>query len=155
MQIIILKVGVNEKMIRPFVEKDLESVAQIWLSSNITAHWFIPSSYWQSHYEEVKQLLPQATLWVFEDKAEIQGFIGLTEQMIAGLFVAADFRCRGVGKRLLDHVKNFYDNLALQVYRKNVRALHFYLREGFLIGKEQVDPETGQTEYIMYWKKSV
>ena len=34
-----------KKMIRPFVEKDLESVAQIWLSSNITAQGFIPVSY--------------------------------------------------------------------------------------------------------------
>lgn len=53
-------------MIRNFQTADLEQVLQIWLEANIQAHSFIAPAYWESHYESVKLMLPQATVYVYE-----------------------------------------------------------------------------------------
>ena len=46
-------------MIREFKEQDLEKVANIWLISNIDAHFFIPKDYWKGHFDEVKEMFLQ------------------------------------------------------------------------------------------------
>ena len=68
-------------MIRKFEARDLAAVMQIWLHGNLDAHAFIPVSFWTGHFEMVRDLLPQAELYVHEDKdtQQIDGFIGLTE----------------------------------------------------------------------------
>lgn len=142
-------------MIRRMGEGDLEAVAAIWLDANREAHDFIPASYWLGHFEEVRTALAQAEVWVFEAeaRAEISGFIGLQEGYIAGIFVRREARSGGVGRQLLDHVKAGRRQLRLQVYRKNLRAAAFYRREGFHVLEEGVDPETGEAELLMEWRR--
>lgn len=142
-------------MIRRMGEGDLEAVAAIWLDANREAHDFIPASYWLGHFEEVRTALAQAEVWVFEAeaRAEISGFIGLQEDYIAGIFVRREARSGGVGRQLLDHVKAGRRQLRLQVYRKNSRAAGFYRREGFRVLEEGVDPETGEAELLMEWRR--
>ena len=142
-------------MIRRMGEGDLEAVAAIWLDANREAHDFIPASYWLGHFEEVRTALAQAEVWVFEAeaRAEISGFIGLQEDYGAGIFVRREARSGGVGRQLLDHVKAGRRQLRLQVYRKNSRAAAFYRREGFYVLEEGVDPETGEAELLMEWRR--
>jgi len=45
--------------------------------------------------------------------------------------------------------------LSLQVYKRNYRALKFYLREDFVVSREQVDENTGEVELVMNWTKGV
>ena len=59
----------------------------------------------------------------------------------------------GIGKLLLDYIKNKKIRLRLNVYQKNARALAFYQREGFDIQSEGVDDVTGEKEYIMLWQQ--
>ena len=93
-------------MIRKFETRDLDAVTQIWLHGNLDAHAFIAASFWTEHFEMVRDLLPQAELYVHEneDTRQIDGFIGLTENHIEGIFVAKAARSKGIGKALLDHV---------------------------------------------------
>ena len=49
-------------MIRQFVPEDLDEVMQIWLKTNQEAHNFISPDYWSSHYDMVKEMLPQAEI---------------------------------------------------------------------------------------------
>lgn len=58
-------------------------------------------------------------------------------------------RSQGIGKLLLDFVKNRKAKLSLNVYQKNIRAIHFYQREGFAIRCEGLDEATGENEYVM------
>lgn len=141
-------------MIRTFREEDLNAVMQLWLNANIQAHDFIPKDYWESHFDMVKDLLPQAEVYVFEGRQpnQIIGFIGLMETYIAGLFVEEQARSRGVGKQLLDFVKSIKDELSLHVYEKNKRATSFYLREGFSIQSRSTDEDTGEKELLMVWE---
>ena len=140
-------------MIRSYRNTDQKAVMSIWLQANLKAHSFISADYWQSHYEEVAKMLSSAELLVAENDGRICGFIGMYNEMIAGLFVDEHYRGKGIGKMLLDTVKQMNSQLYLQVYKKNKRALHFYQRESFSIEKERQDAASGEIEYVMKWVK--
>ena len=124
----------------------------IWLNANLQAHGFIPADYWKSHFEQVKQLLPDAKLYIYEEfPASPCGFIGMSGDYIAGIFVKDSARSQGIGKQLLDYIKADRQRLTLKVYEKNKRALQFYQREGFQIQSESLDENTGEQEYEMVW----
>ena len=139
-------------MIRKLQKADINRVADIWLKTNLKAHFFIPEQYWISNYEFVKELLPQAEVYVYEDDKMIQGFIGINDEYIEGIFVSDEMQSRGIGKMLLDYIKDKKDRLQLKVYQKNVRAMSFYQREGFTIQSEEMDEFTGEKEYVMNWE---
>ena len=139
-------------MIRVVQKADITKVADIWLDTNIKAHNFISAQYWESNYELVKELLGQAEVYVYEDARQIQGFIGLNDEYIEGIFVSDEMRSQGIGKLLLDFVKESRTQLSLNVYQKNTRAIHFYQREGFEIQNEGLDEATGEKDYVMTWR---
>ena len=141
-------------MIRKLQKADINRVADIWLKTNLKAHFFIPEQYWISNYEFVKEMLPQAEVYVYEDDKMIQGFIGVSDEYIEGIFVSDEMQSRGIGKMLLDYIKDKKDRLQLKVYQKNVRAMSFYQREGFTIQSEEMDQFTGEKEYVMNWESS-
>lgn len=140
-------------MIRKFQESDAGQVMQIWLSGNKDAHPFIPKEYWEANFEMVQDQLLQAEVFVYNMHGEIQGFIGIVDGYIAGIFMDKKYRSLGVGKKLLDHVKSKYPSLSLSVYQKNNRAIAFYFREGFSVLAEKIDEATGEAEYTMVWRK--
>lgn len=141
-------------MIRKLQKADINRAADIWLKTNLKAHFFIPEQYWISNYEFVKELLPQAEVYVYEDDKMIQGFIGINDEYIEGSFVSDEMQSRGIGKILLDYIKDKKDRLQLKVYQKNVRAMSFYQREGFTIQSEEMDEFTREKEYVMNWGSS-
>ena len=151
---IVLNDGDNT-MIREFGENDLAAVMQIWLDTNIEAHGFIQKEYWTTNYAAVKEMLPQAEVYVYEDDDthQIAGFIGLANNYIEGLFIKKDAQSKGMGKQLLNHVKKLKSVLSLSVYQKNTRAVAFYLREQFIIQSENMDDNTDEKEFVMNWSK--
>lgn len=140
-------------MIRELRKVDINKVAEIWLDTNIKTHYFISAQYWKSNFELVKELLLQATVYVYEDKQEIQGFIGLSNEYIEGFFVSAEMQSQGIGKILLNYVKGKRNKLILNVYQKNTRAISFYQREGFEIQYSGLDEATGEKDYVMAWQQ--
>ena len=140
-------------MIRKMQNIDINRVADIWLKTNLKAHDFIPEQYWTSNYELVKEMMSQAEVYVYEDDKMIQGFVGLSNEYIEGIFVSDEMQSCGIGKLLLDYIKNKKVRLRLNVYQKNARALSFYQREGFDIQSEGVDEATGEKEYTMLWQQ--
>lgn len=139
-------------MIRKLQKVDINRVVDIWLKTNLKTHFFISEQYWISNYEFVKELLPQAEVYVYEDDKMIQGFIGVNDEYIEGIFVSDEMQSHGIGKMLLDYIKDKKDRLQLKVYQKNVRAMSFYQREGFIIQSEGMDEFTGEKEYMMNWE---
>ena len=134
-------------MIRELRKVDINKVAEIWLDTNIKTHYFISAQYWKSNFELVKELLLQATVYVYEDKQEIQGFIGLSNEYIEGIFVSAEMQSQGIGKILLNYVKGKRNKLILNVYQKNTRAISFYQREGFEIQYSGLDEANWRKRY--------
>ena len=142
-------------MIRAFEENDLTAIMQIWLDTNIKAHYFIPKEYWTDNYEMVRSVLPRAEIYVYEDDTtkQIDGFIGLSDDYIEGIFVRESVQSNGIGKQLLEHTKCVKSKMSLCVYQKNTRAIQFYQREQFVIQFENTDDNTNQKEYVMIWEK--
>ena len=133
-------------MIREFQRDDINEVADIWLDTNIKAHNFIPSQYWKSNFKSVKEALSLAEVYVYEYDTEIQGFIGLNDEYVEGIFVSDEMQSQGIGKILLN-------KLLLNVYQKNARAISFYKREEFEIQHSGLDKATGEKEYVMTWQQ--
>lgn len=139
-------------MVRTFQAGDLDAVMSIWLNANIEAHHFVDPEYWRSCYNTVKAMIPQAEVYVSDDNG-VNGFIGITGDYIAGIFVDSSARTGGIGSQLLDHAKENRQKLSLSVYKKNVTAVSFYRNRGFQIDAEGVDPQTSESEYTMSWNR--
>lgn len=142
-------------MIRQYGEGDIDTVMQIWLDTNIHAHNFIHPDYWHSNFNMVREMLPYAEIYVHEEECanQIDGFIGLNDNYIEGIFVKQAAQSKGVGKQLLDQAKKIRSILSLSVYQKNEKAVKFYLREKFRIESEKVDDNTGEKEFVMVWNR--
>lgn len=135
--------------IREFTSGDIEDVMKIWLEANCQAHSFIPSSYWEGNYEYVMQELPGAEILVYMTEYKTEGFIGIQDHYIAGLFVRTENQGRGIGTALLKEACRRYRDLSLRVYAKNVKAVRFYKKSGFAIQSSETELGTGEIEYIM------
>ena len=135
-------------MIRLFEFRDLDRIMEIWLEGNLTAHPFIKEEYWKQNYETVRSMLPNAEVYVFEEDGEVQGFIGMDAEYIAGLFVAEGHRGQGIGHQLISEVKR-KKRLSLHVYEKNIGAVAFYRAEGFRVENRMAEKETGEQECLM------
>lgn len=142
-------------MIREFKEEDTVKVMTIWTKGNFKAHPFIEKDYWLENFNRVKEeYLYKSETYVYVEDEEIKGFISLLDNSYIGeLFVKTDCARQGIGKRLLNYVKEKYDKLTLNVYEKNVDATLFYVAMGFKNKKIQIDEDTGEKEYIMEWEK--
>ena len=112
-------------MIREFQRDDINKVADIWLDTNIKAHNFISAEYWKSNFKSVKEALSQAEVYVYEYDTEIQGFIGLNDEYVEGIFVSGEMQSQGIGKILLNYAKDKRNKLFLNVYQKNARQYPF------------------------------
>ena len=139
-------------MIRKFRQTDIDGIMDIWLNANLAAHSFIPAEYWKGNFKSVKEALSQAEIYVYEYDTEIQGFIGLNDEYVEGIFVSGEMQSQGIGKILLNYAKDKRNKLFLNVYQKNARAISFYKREGFEIQHSGLDEATGEKDYVMTWQ---
>ena len=128
-------------MIRKFEKKDINAVMEIWKNENIRTHNFIAKEYWKDNYEQVKDILPKADIYVYILDEKIVGFVGINNQN------------SGIGTSLLDKIKENKDNIILSVYKKNENAIRFYKKNNFIITSENIDKNTNEIEYTMTWKR--
>ncbi len=98
-------------MIRKLLNGDIDRVADIWLKTNLKTHYFISNQYWKSNYELVKEMMSQSEVYVFEMDKMIQGFVGLNNEYIEGIFVSEEMQSCGIGKLLLNYIKDKKDRL--------------------------------------------
>ena len=138
-------------MIRQFNLTDIDTVMEIWLSTNIAAHEFIPKEYWLNNFETVKTMLPNSEISIYDD-CGIKGFLGVVDKAyIAGLFVTKQFQSCGIGSHLIEACKARYSALSLDVYVKNDKAIKFYSKHGFKIKDKKENGDTKELEYTMQW----
>ena len=140
-------------MIRRLQKTDINRVVNLWLDTNLKTHDFIPDQYWRSNFNLMKEMLPKADVYVYEDGQKIEGFIGISGEYIEGIFVSDEMQSQGIGKLLLNFAKDKKEKLCLNVYQKNTRAIHFYQKEGFKIKSEGVDGATREKDYVMIWEQ--
>ena len=112
-------------------EKDISDVLQIWLETNIKAHSFIDKEYWTGNYEMVKQILPEAEVYVYEEEknGQIDGFIGINDCYIEGLFVKESAQSMGNWKMSAGLCKKQKNRIVFMCIRKEC-ACNLLLSEG-------------------------
>ena len=140
-------------MIEELNKEDINQIMDIWLKENKRTHNYISEEYWDNHFEDVKKEILNADMYVYKEKEEICGFVGLSSTYIAGIFVKKEKQSIGIGRKLIQYCKSKYPELMLSVYVKNERAIAFYKGEEFKITKEEIDKTTNEKEYVMVWKK--
>ncbi|MBM7834215.1 N-acetyltransferase [Clostridium sardiniense] len=138
-----------------FNKKDIDEIMKIWVESTIKSHDFIDENYWIESQDIVRnKYIPISKTYIYKEDNIIKGFISiLNNNFIGGLFVANDSQGQGIGRKLIDTVKNELNSLTLNVFKENVRALKFYEREGFEIVSESIDSATLKEEILMKWKR--
>ncbi|MGG7077830.1 N-acetyltransferase [Clostridium sardiniense] len=143
-----------------FNKKDIDEIMKIWVESTIKSHDFINENYWIESQDIVRnKYIPISKTYIYKEDDIIKGFISiLNNNFIGGLFVANDSQGQGIGKALIDTVKNelnglTLNGLTLNVFKENVRALKFYKREGFKIVSESIDSATLKEEILMKWRR--
>ena len=144
----------NKGAIRPLQPTEIEEIIRIWLDCNMQAHTFIQPNYWLDHTGYMREALPQAEVYVYEQDGSILGFIGLQEHHIAGLFIDKCHQSKGIGTSLIEFIKQKHSTLTLTTYKKNVRALQFYQRHNFVIVEEQIDTNNNEAELLLRWNKA-
>lgn len=113
---------------------DINRVMDIWLSTNLEAHPFIDPNYWYQNLLNVQNAIQQAEVYCsVAANNQLQGFIGLQENYIAGLFIAKEYQSQHLGTNLLNVVKEKHQQLILDIYLENQRAIKFYQQNGFQI----------------------
>lgn len=142
------------KNIKKLEKDNVDRVMEIWLDSTVKAHDFIDKSYWLTNYDTVKNnYIPMSETYVYEENNIIKGFISIIEgEFIGALFVDSKSQNKGIGKKLITYVKDNYNNLSLAVYKENQNAVNFYINQGFLINKEQINDDSSHIEFIMNFK---
>lgn len=142
-------------MIRPAQAGDLDALISLWLTTTIEAHPFISEAYWRESEPLVRSdYLPKATIWLAEHSGELLGFLSVMEHYFIGaLFVARPAQGSGIGRALMEHAKSVYPELLLEVYKENVDAIGFYIKQGFTVISEQPHPGTGHVTYVMRWRR--
>lgn len=141
------------QQVTQFTDSELETIAQIWLQSNLDAHDFISAAHWQDNYDFVKKAFADALIYTYSVDDQPVGFIGMLDEYIAGIFVLKDYRAHGIGKQLLQKVQAEHEKLTLNVYQKNTAAIAFYLKHDFTIVSERVDSDTNEIENTMEWHR--
>jgi len=122
----------NKKNIRNAVFTDIEQVCTIEAES-------INSWTYNQFLEEITREFSRFI--VIEDSGIITGYviawIIADELQINSIAVKKEYRRKGLGKNLLDHIiySNKSDNIScayIEVRRTNIEAIHFYKSYGFI-----------------------
>ena len=53
-------------MIRLAERQDLDRIMEIWLEGNLQAHDFVDPDYWTGCFQEVREDIVQADVWVWD-----------------------------------------------------------------------------------------
>ena len=90
-------------------------------------------------------------IWVYDDEF-VKGVIHHDGKQIVELYVDSFFENQGIGSKLIKYAIEQLDCDFLWVLEKNIKAIRFYQRHGFVITEEK-QYEEGTTEYIVKMKR--
>jgi putative acetyltransferase len=137
-------------MIRAFEPDDADDVIRVWIASTIPGQSFLPEEHWRAMEPAIREdLMPIAETWVVEEDGELVAFMSLLDDLIGGLFTHPDHQGKGHGRALIEHARERYDPVFVEVFEANADAKRFYRRRGFVDYQRRVDKESGLPQLIM------
>ncbi len=144
-------------MIRKANDKDLARIAEI-LIFNYRLNFYPIFKSDEYYFDElqVPSLMKEYekeldSLYVYDDGV-VKGFIKIEGTYIARLFVEPVLQNASIGSKLLEYAVKEHNADHLWALEKNVKAIRFYIRHGFVTTGEK-KLEDGTTEYLILLKK--
>lgn len=132
-----------------------DRLLNVWESSVKATHLFLS----REEIENIKRYVPQSLrtamhLLVAENEAgDPVAFAGIDGQKLEMLFVCAEYRGRGIGRRLLQYAVENYAVNELAVNEQNPQAAGFYEHMGFRVYKRSDTDEQGNAYPLLYMKR--
>ena len=132
----------------------ISSLIEIWEKSVRATHLFLPESeilnIKDKFLADALNNIPQLVIAQEEDTPI--AFMGIEGQKLEMLFVTAEKRGKGIGKKLIEYgIKNFSIN-ELTVNEQNPQAKGFYEHLGFQVYKKSETDEQGKPYPILYMR---
>lgn len=132
-------------MIRKHLPSDLDVVMDIWFRAQSLAHPFLQKSFVEMVTKAMREMyIPGSETWVYEDRGEVVGFIGMQAIEIGGLFVHPDHHSKGIGSQLVNFILEKQKELEVEVFVKNTIGRSFYDKFGFKTYEESLHEPTGE-----------
>lgn len=130
-------------MIRNFKESDIHDIETIYeKSNNALSLKTEPGFFSRDKKNFISKTVRNCRNLVYENEGKAVGIISCSSDYIEGLFVLPEHWNKGIGSALLNSAFSEKNELSLQVYADNVRALAFYRNHGFEIVGSGVCPMT-------------
>lgn len=121
-------------MIRNFKESDIHDIETVYEKSNNALSLNVTPDFFKKDKKKfVTSTIRCCKNSVYEHKEKVVGVVSSSADCIEGLFVLPEFWGRGIGTELLNSAMSGKDELFLQVYADNERAVRFYKKNGFEI----------------------
>jgi putative acetyltransferase len=121
-------------VIRNFKESDIHDIETVYEKSNNALALKVTSGFFKKDKKKfTSSTLRSCKNSVYELEGKVVGVISTSADCIEGLFVLPEFWNRGIGTELLNYATAGKDEVFLQVYTDNKRALNFYRKHGFEI----------------------
>ena len=117
----------------------------VWLRSVRATHAFVSERDLDAMTPQVREYLASDTpeFWVLCDEAgTLAGFMGMSGSKMESLFLAPELHRRGAGRRMVQHAREQYGELTVDVNEANTGACAFYEACGFIKeGRSELDDQ--------------
>ena len=142
-------------MLKQFNKKDIDTIMKIWKDNNQKFQSFIDNQYWVDNYVKTRDEFLNNKIYVYTEVTQVLAFIVVSNDgRLVNIQVKPEIQREGIGKLLLEKVKNENNNLHLNVYEKNISGVLFFKAMGFRKASENVEEDTNEVAYNMTWSKS-
>lgn len=132
----------------------IEQLVLVWESSVRAAHFFLN----EEDISSLKNYVPLAIknvpiLLVAETNGKLIGFMGIVDNKLEMLFIAAAKRGQEIGKQMVLYGFDKYSVNEVAVNEQNPLARKFYERMGFAVYKRTALDKQGNPYPLLYMKK--
>ena len=141
--------------LRPYREADQEPSIALWLETWTLAYPSIDFDarvdWWRKRWRD--ELVPTATVIVAESDGTMAGFVTIDASgYLDQLVVSPLYQGSPLATALVDEAKRLSpDGVTLKVNADNVRAIRFYVRNGFIDVGEDFNPGSKRPVRKMAW----
>lgn len=142
-------------MIRPYADEDLGELLDVWYRPSLIAHSFLTEDFFdQERIQIAERWLPVAETMVYETDGRVVGFLAMIGNEVGAIFVDPHFQGRGIGRALMDTVRDSHPFLELDVFEANSGGRRFYDAYGFEFVDRHLSEATGQPELRLRFERS-
>jgi putative acetyltransferase len=135
-------------------QEDIDNILNVWESSVRSTHTFLKEEDIISIKPQVKEgaYYVNKLLCIRDEKGTMQAFMGVHDSKIEMLFVNANSRGNGIGKKLIKYAIDVLNIKFVDVNEQNIQGVGFYKHMGFDTFKRSEFDDQGNPFPIIHMK---